>query len=154
MAKQECFFVEEPRWEAYRALIDALAGYSTTILLVAREQLKVSAEAEQVFERLLPFRQRQERTSEWPGTHLIGHFALVNHYPTSPGVIEIIQTAVDRLYDWKQPKRPEDLCLLDASGEPTLVTIAHEKEAWVTLSPQAIERVKQAVGGRFFGDPR
>ena len=154
MARQECSIVEEPRREAYRALIDALAGCSKTVLLVAREQLTLSAEAEQVFRQLLPFRQRQVRTTQWPGTELIGHFALVNYYPVSLEVTEIVKTAVEGLYEWTQPKCPEDICLLGHDDEPTLTTISHEKDAWVSLSPEAMERVRQEVGGRFFEEPR
>jgi len=48
--------------------------------------------------------------------------------------------AVDSLYAWQHPEFPEDLCLLRPDGTPWLVTIAHEKDAFLELT--AVERLK------------
>jgi hypothetical protein len=148
----EAHFLDEPRGEHYARLLRSLLPHSDTVLLVAREQLKVSEDAKAVFRQLLPFRTRRVRTMAWPGTELIDHYAHVNYYPATSEVVTILETAVSGLFQWKQPQRPEDLCFLSKGGA-VLTTIAHEGMAWLNLPEPSLAAVRNRVGPRFIAEP-
>ncbi|MCL6592265.1 MAG: hypothetical protein K6U80_20260 [Firmicutes bacterium] len=46
----------------------------------------------------------------------------------------IIKTYSKKISDWKQPKLPEDLCLLRDNGTPWLISIAHENDMYLEIS--------------------
>jgi hypothetical protein len=149
----EAHFTDEPRQEHYATLLRSLLPHADTVLLVAREQLKVNEAAKAVFRQLLPFRAKRVRVMAWPGTELIGHYAHVNYYPATPAVVTVLTASVEGLFQWKQPERPEDLCFLSKGVVPVLTTVAHEGMAWLNLPEQALTDVRTAVGRRFIGEP-
>ena len=88
-----------------------------------------------LLQRLDPF--RTERRDRWPGTTLLAGagLATLHHFVLSDATIAALTEAVDSIYEWRQPRLPEDLCALRADDTTWLASIAHEGEAWLELTP-------------------
>lgn len=92
---------------------------------------------------LEPYLADTQVTSEWPGAILYGEKATVRRYRYELGSAAIFKRLGEGLYDWEQPKLPEDLCLLREDEVPWLISIAHEKDSYLYLSDE--ERAKLAA---------
>jgi hypothetical protein len=95
---------------------------------------------------LRPFLVQEVETSEWPGTQLLGHSALIRTYRVSPKCTQVLAGA-GGLYAWLSPQRPEDLAFYTADGHCWLGTVAHEKDAFVVLDSSALHALRKAVPG-------
>jgi hypothetical protein len=104
--------------------------------LVVRDEDDLDQSARRVLFDLLPFLVSSGPASEWPGTQLIGHTATVMKYAFETRMAEVMIESAATLYDWEEPRMPEDPCLLRQDGSPWLTTIAHERIAYLTLSPE------------------
>lgn len=87
---------------------------------------------------------QQTRAAAWPGTQRLGGEATVLWIHLDAVATAVLASAVDGLYDWRQPRTPEDLCLLRADGSPVLVTISHEADGYLVLTPAEQEVVLAA----------
>ena len=58
----------------------------------------------------------------------------MKEYDFVDGSADILVKAADGLFDWLEPRLPEDLCLLRSDGSPWLVTITHERDAYFVMS--------------------
>ena len=124
----------EPKEGVYRDLIRYAMLCCTQFSLVVRSSIPLDEDGSQFIQTLKPFLVRTEKTSRWPGTQLIGDFADVSHYQLSSASAELITSVSTGLFQWMQPELPEDLCLFRTPNEPWLVTIAHERDAYVNLT--------------------
>jgi hypothetical protein len=85
-----------------------------------------------------------EIKTEWPGTTLYeGETALVDEYSLTWDSAEVLADAADRLYAWVQPTLPEDLSILRSDGEAWLVSIGHEKEAFLCLTAEEYNLLRE-----------
>jgi hypothetical protein len=83
---------------------------------------------------LHPYLLSEDQKTQWPGTMLLSDdSALVSRYSLTPQTSAILGGAVEGLFEWIGPGLPEDLCILRADGSPWLVTIAHERDAYLEL---------------------
>jgi len=58
--------------------------------------------------------------------------------------VEVLTKSASGLYDWVQPSLPEDLCLLRPDETPWLVTISHERDAYLVLdAKEHVELVRE-----------
>ena len=137
--------ISEPVEETYRQLLANCVTYSSTILLVVREPSLLSDSARTFLEGVEMHLLSKGNQSEWPGTVLVGHTADVYRYRLHPEVLLKLQTAARRLYQWVQPDLPEDLCLVRSDGSPTLVTIAHERDGYLTVTEAEAENLLVAI---------
>jgi hypothetical protein len=96
--------------------------------LVWRDQLPFGPSAQAIELELSPYLLREERTSEWPGTQLLRHEAIVRHYKLCKESIRVLLKST-RLYAWLSPDLPEDLTFYMPDGIPWLTSIAHENDA-------------------------
>ncbi len=138
----------EPQGDLYLKLIEYATTQCDVALLVVRHSVLLAPldpEGERVLEQLEPFLKRKAELSEWPGTELLGHTALVHYYNLEPQCVQILKQATDALYSWVQPRLPEDLCFLRSDGEPWLVSIAHERDAYLYLSEEEKLRLLSAL---------
>lgn len=110
--------VEEPRDELYRRLIMWCGEHCATALLVIRDVDDLSEESANILKRLEDSLTTVERSSQWPGTVLLSSndTALVYRYRLTPQTVELFCTLVDGLYEWVEPKRPDDLCFTRADA--------------------------------------
>jgi len=128
--------VEEPKGEAYVALLRFALKHTSFFSLVWRDQLDFLESATSVAETLRSDLLSEHRTNEWPGTHLFGHLATVRLYRMSPSAFSVLRQ-VGGLYEWVAPERPEDLAFYVGEGNPWLASIAHERDGFVY--PDAID---------------
>lgn len=128
--------VDDVKGEAYLRLLHHALSYCDSFILVIRHSLDVNATAQAVLNRLEPFVIRREESNEWPGTHLLDSTAQVNTFKLSPPTASVLAEVAEGLFSWAQPELPEDLCLIRKDGNPWLVTIAHEEDAYLVLSPE------------------
>ena len=127
-------FTAEPRGDDYRLLVAYAAHLCHETQFIVRDSIDCSASAVAVLASLEPWLLQQTRVSEWAGTRLHGGSALLFRYRNCAETVAILGSAVGRLYDWVQPDRPEDLALMFPDGTAWLTTIAHERDAYLTMS--------------------
>lgn len=132
--------MEEPRGESYRALVDAALDYCDTLLLVAQKHLGLAPSAADLMRRLEPFLLAKSQESEWPGTTLLDSTkATLFRYRFNRDSARMLNEAADRLFSWSQPELPEDLSLIRPDGAPFLITIAHERNAYLKLTASEVD---------------
>lgn len=147
MSHQLWNLVEEPRGQTYRSLIRYAARACSTAILVVRDNQGSNELTKIALDRLRPHLLNESRESRWPGTELLGATALVCRYSLNSECVEVIAELVDGLYDWRQPRMPEDLCLLRNSDEPWLVTISHERDAYLKVSNEEWQAISEQATG-------
>jgi hypothetical protein len=136
--------LSEPADSAYLQLLAFAESRATTFSLVWREQLSFDPSAESIEASLRPFLEREVRTSEWPGTQIIGHFAIVRFYRLTPVSAEVLALA-SGLYAWVAPQLPEDLAFYAADGRCWLGSVAHEQDSFVDRDPDGLKALRDAV---------
>ena len=138
--------LSEPSGPVYRSLLAFAAQRSSLFSLVWRRQLAFDASADALATSLRPHLDNEKETSEWPGTELLGHTAIVRRYRLSPESTSLLASA-ESLYAWLAPQRPEDLAFYTSEGRCWLGSIAHERDAYVDLDPAEFELLRAAVPG-------
>lgn len=133
----------EPTGETYATFLGLASRWSSTALLVVRGRLGLSESAAALIAQLEPFLLERSDASSWPGTTLLEDTATVSTYRLDPTVVDALAAATNGLFGWQQPELPEDLCLLRPGGEPWLVTIAHEGDAYVVVDPTELEVLRR-----------
>jgi hypothetical protein len=136
--------VAEPIGTVYKELLDLAAELCGSFSLVWRDQLKFSRSADGIKDALSPFLLRDERTDEWPGTKLMGHFAQVRHYRVDARAMRLLENAPG-LYAWLAPDYPEDLVFYAADGTVWMGSIAHEKDAWFVGWPGVEANLRRRI---------
>lgn len=140
-------FVEVPKGKMYHDLLNCAPNFSSEFLLVLRPSISVDESANALIAALNPFLISKFELDQWPGTKLLEEVASVYKFKVCAPAIEVLRGASDSLFDWQQPRLPEDLCFLRATGAPWLVTIAHEEDAYFEMSPDEKENLENAVNG-------
>jgi hypothetical protein len=145
--------IEEPTDEAYRQLIRSLLSNSTEFLLVVRGDMKLRPEGKGVLDQLAHLLLRREEGRTWPGGGIGGtkHTAILHYFRSDPAAFSVLGEAVRRLYEWKQPLRPEDLSFWTSKTQVLFGLVAHDKMAWLEGDMAAIERIRADIGNRFLG---
>jgi hypothetical protein len=148
-------FTEEPRGERYRTLIAYAPRLCSEAQLVIRDGIGLSSDAGAIIESLKPWLLEQRQTSEWSGTKLHNRTAALFRYELCPDTLLLLSHSVGGLYEWVQPQRPEDLALLLPDGTPWLTSIAHERDAYLTMTTdQAAVLFSECVDlSRLLGNP-
>lgn len=124
-------FAEEPRGAAWRALVELLGRHAAIGGLVLRDGRSPSASA--FVDELAASIVADERASSWPGTELHGGTARLVRFRLDAAVLSLLATRTDRLYGWRSPDLPEDLCAWRTDGTLLLASIAHEHDGWLEL---------------------
>lgn len=133
MTKEVLYFRVEPRGSLYKDLVEWLIPRSDRFCLILRNSLSPAEVVSEALERLRPWRVSVEEVSAWPGTRLLGSATQYTH-ECSPSPADTLLELSGGLFDWIEPFLPEDLCFLTSSRHPLLVTIAHEREAYLDLT--------------------
>lgn len=135
--------VQEPRGRTYRGLLGIAQTICDTASLVVRGPDPIAAEIQSTLRKLEPF---LESESELPSVLSIGSPARVFRYRLSERCGVVLCAAVNGLYEWLQPQRPEDLCII-RENVPCLTTIAHERTAYLDLLPDEYQKLETLVPG-------
>lgn len=126
--------VVEPVGDIYSRLVTALARMSHLVGVVIRPELKLSEKGERTLAKLRELAVDESEATEWPGTRLLRGKATIVRLPATAEVVEVLREASRGLYSWSHPNLPEDLFFLGEDGSVLLGSIAHEKDAFMTLS--------------------
>ncbi len=145
MKKVRLSLLVEPAGNLYLDLVDYATSQCEIALLVVQSTLHLDPGGKWVLDQLAPFLNQKMESSEWPGTRLFGKTAWVYHYNLGPECAAVLKRTTGALFDWTQPKLPEDLCFLRGDGEPWLVSIAHERDAFLYLSEEEKLRLFDAL---------
>jgi len=137
--------VREPLDATYAELIRQLGQRAASFSLIVRDEIDVSPRAGEVLASLSAELTRTERVTEWPGTQLVHGHALRHDFSVSEGSIKILVDAATRLYAWKQPDLPEDLCFYRSSGDVLMGSISHECDGFLVLDRRELEALRSAV---------
>jgi len=126
--------LNEPRGTEYVELLRTLSRYCQYALLVVRRDLPLSSYGHETLRELEQDIMMKEERQEWPGTRLLNDSATVYLMRLTANSLGVLCNRASRLYEWEQPFLPEDLCLMRSVSEPMLVSISHEKDAYLLLS--------------------
>ncbi len=137
----------EPSDEVYRGLLDYSLTKCIFALLVVRRNLGLTDPGKRLLNDLEPFLDAREETSTWPGTQLIGQTAIVCRFKLVRASVSILQNAANRLFEWRQPALPEDLCLMRQADDPWLVSISHENDAYLRASESEWKELCEVLPG-------
>lgn len=137
--------LDDVKGEVYAQLLQHALSCCDSFLLVIRHTIDVNESAQSLLKRLEPFLIKREELSEWPGTQLFDDTAQVSRFQLSPATESVLIEVAEGLFSWTQPELPEDLCLFREDGEPWLVTIAHEKDGYLVLSPDESAALTEAI---------
>jgi hypothetical protein len=137
--------VRQPRRNLYRSIVDYAASQCDTALLVVYQNICLAPTASKVLSELEPYLKERSMLSEWPGTRCWDSQEEVFKYTLTNTCAEILKRSSNGLYRWRQPALPEDLCFLRADGQPWLVSITHEKDAYFCLTQQEKLELVQAI---------
>jgi hypothetical protein len=136
----------EPKGQTYASLIEFAGTQCATFSLSWRKQFRFDQTAHRIADLLKPFLVSNVSTSEWPGTQLIGHEAILRRYRIADKSLKIL-AEVDGLYSWTSPELPEDLAFYSTSGECWLASISHERQAWFQDERLTLEEIRTRVPG-------
>ncbi len=139
----------EPRGTEYVALLRTLSHFSQYALLVVRSGILLSDYGHETLQELDQDIVAKEKRQEWPGTQLYEGSATVYLIKLTPTSLDILVSRASRLYEWEQPFLPEDLCLMRNETEPILVSISHERDAYVLLSDDEKQEVLSVLPNLF-----
>lgn len=135
------FLSTEPRGLLYQQLIQLARKECATFSLVRRLDNIWGEEAEKVAGELLPFLNSEQMSKRWPGTrcskaHQVWKFALTRE---SASILE----KAKGLFDWNQPRFPEDLAFYTPDGVVWMCSCSHEGLAeWGNADIAAKVRLK------------
>ncbi len=125
----------EPTKEIYRKLLLYSLKYCGSFILVLRSTILQSPSAKKIIKKLEPYVLKISEDSEWPGTKLTDNTATVYKFKLNRSTLKLLLESAQSLYSWIQPNLPEDLCIIRLNNEPLLVTISHEKDGYLELTP-------------------
>jgi hypothetical protein len=127
-------FQRRPSGRLYLAILNAGLRVDAELWVVVRPRNRLSERAEAVLTQLRNLGATHEELSSWPGTQLHGGTASIYRAPFKREVLRVAATHAGGLFDWQHPDLPEDPCLVRPDGSAWLTTIAHEEDAYLTLS--------------------
>lgn len=137
--------MHEPRAEQYRAILGEALRHCDRFSLVQRSDGITDESATRLLSELRPYLRQERSVSEWPGTTLLGGWAMLREYDLLGATVAILEQAAEGLYDWCQPSKPEDLVFWRPSNGPWLVTVAHERDAYFEITPAEREELLHAI---------
>lgn len=121
---------------AYRQVIDLVAELSSTFGLMLRSAPSDLLESGRtVLRQLEPYLESREAVGSWPGSQLYGDMTYDRYlYVVEAASVQVLIRSASRLFDWVNPRLPEDLHFLRADGSTVLGMVAQEDDAWLELT--------------------
>jgi hypothetical protein len=137
-------FTEEPRGPLYDTLLEAGLREAERVGLIVQRWRSYPSSAQVVLEKLSSYLIEMKDISEWPGTRLAsGYTEELRLYRYEPPVQGLLRFFADGLFDWQNPSHPDDLHFVRADGSTWLGSIAHEKDAWLELTTEEYDELRQ-----------
>lgn len=143
LSEHNFVFATEPSGRLYRSLLDCGLRFCAKAILVIQPDLGLDSEAKQLLSDLCKLGCEVIERGVWSGTVLFNETARVYEIPYGAAAANLLADAVDGVFDWLQPRRPEDLCLLREDGSAWLTSIVHERDAFLTLRDEEVAVVER-----------
>ncbi len=121
---------KEPTGSLYLQLLQFALQRCYEFSLTWRNQLIFEDSAYKLETDLASFLIKSYESSEWPGTKLLNGSAKICRYRFTKESIKLL-LRVNSLYSWLSPKYPEDIIFYKHNGKPWLITISHERDAYI-----------------------
>lgn len=136
--------IVEPCDVSYSELITTAFRECATFSLVSRPGVPMSEGGVDTLRKLAPFLVDQLSSSEWPGTVLLGHTAVVRHYETHLDAMPSV-LRVGRLYAWVAPSFPEDIAFYTSDRTVWLGSSSHEAFAFFGEGAAPLEELRRTM---------
>lgn len=131
-ARRTYELLDEPVGRDYRSLVEAAVTEGASGVLTVGDG-ELSPAGRHVVEVLRPL--LAGSPTPGPGGHLL-------RFQLGEASSAVLLTAADRLFAWRRPALPDNLCFYRPDGSPWLVTIAAERLGYIELTQ--LERVRLA----------
>lgn len=134
--------IARPHGDEYARLLEAVADLSAFFGVVVRsEQVRLSEEAKGLLRQLEPQRVSVEWTARWPGTEMIGgRLSERSVFNVCEETVQLLKDAADGLFQWVNPRLPEDLHFLRFDGSTVMGSIAQHDDVWLELDAIDLKR--------------
>jgi hypothetical protein len=123
-ARKTYDLMDEPVGADYRALLLCAQSQCDTAVVAVDSERELGAEGRRLLNRLEPFA-KAESTA--------GNVRILRIHLNRESV-EVLGDAPG-LFAWRQPERPENLCLLRVDGSPWMLSIAAERLGYLEFTP-------------------
>ncbi|MDX3004469.1 hypothetical protein PWY87_22460 [Kribbella solani] len=129
--------------ELLRVLSPVAAGFG---LIVQVPFAALHESARKVLERLGGHLIEAMDTQAWPGSQIVGRTTVERFlFRLDSDSLEVLVSSASSLYDWVNPRLPEDSHFLRSDGSVVLGTVAQEDDAWLQLTPAEYERIAARI---------
>jgi len=79
--------------------------------------------------------------NQWPGTTKVALSDATRYvFRLTPATSRVLASSASSLFEWHNPRLPEDLHFLRADRSVVLGSVAHENYAWLELADEELER--------------
>jgi hypothetical protein len=129
----------------YFSMLDIATEICTSISLVTRLTMPLSPNCHAALDKLRPYYRDISDVESWPGTTLIGESARLYEINYNMDVVGLLKSVSTSLFNWIQPDLPEDLCFYRPDGSVWLAIISHERDGFMSTTPQEIELIKSRL---------
>ncbi|MEV4263612.1 hypothetical protein [Kribbella sp. NPDC049584] len=121
---------------AYRELLELSAELSGVFALMLRSGPSDLFESGQmVLDGLEPYVESRDSVGACPGSQLYGDQTYERYlYSVGPESVRVLAESALSLFDWVNPRLPEDLHFLRTDGSIVLGTVAQENDGWLELT--------------------
>lgn len=140
---------DNPRDDAYRALIDYAVKKCTKFILVEVKCISSSNNVKKVLNALEPYLINKIKSDRWPGTISGSDDNLVYTYEFNEKSAKILKEAANSLFSWIQPNLPEDLSFITEDDKEWLVNTAHENMASLEIAEEEAKLLSNSINGLF-----
>jgi len=135
MERRRLRLINEPRGDLYRRILDLASQDATTAYAVLRPTVPLDATAVAALGRLKEHEIGRREVGEWPGTRLLfGATATLVEFRMTAELSSVLASLASGLYEWMQPRLPEDLGFLRDDGSTWLASISHERDGYFEMS--------------------
>lgn len=139
-AKVSYSLKRELRGTLYREVLQYALGSCSEAVVVVRSHLSMGLGAKAFLERIQPYVTEREVNSPWVGAQLFDAQSQFIRFSFCSETLAILLDVSKKIYEWEQPFLPEDLSLMRRDGQDWLITMAHSRQAYLSLTRE--ERLK------------
>jgi len=156
--KRHVYVLEaEPRQETYRKLLVAALGACNQFLFVdvpgphfRENDSEFGPQSRALVKELAEHLISVTKSDSWPGTQLAkaeGYepYGRIYLYRLNGDAVRVLSRVANGLYEWRFPHLPADLCLMRSDGDPWLVNMAADEEAYLNLTEGEATALRRAI---------
>lgn len=126
-------FQHEPQQATYLELVDFCCRFATHLVVVVRDQARGgrTTPVTRKLVQLTPYLTAMSRGGAVSGRD--EDRVIVCRHRIVPGLRDTVKSIATRLFEWADPRLPEDPCFLREDGAALLVTLSGARDAYLLL---------------------